>query len=79
RYVGLMASRQRARDDMEALRRKGVPQSFVDSVYTPIGFDIGAVTPEEIALSIMTELVSQKRGKQPPHKLLGEALKPSAP
>jgi xanthine dehydrogenase accessory factor len=72
RYVGLLASRQRARDDLEELRRRGVKEEFVSSVRTPVGADIGAVTPAEIALSVMAEIVAVKYGKSLPRKKLAE-------
>jgi xanthine dehydrogenase accessory factor len=73
RFVGLMASMQRARDDLEELRKKGVQQSFLESLHTPIGVDIGAVSPEEISLSIMADIIATKYGKHLPHKaLIGE-------
>ncbi|MDA4114203.1 MAG: XdhC family protein [Thaumarchaeota archaeon] len=73
RFVGLMASMQRARDDVGELRKMGVPQSFLESLHTPIGVDIGAVSPEEISLSIMADIIATKYGKHLPHKaLIGE-------
>ena len=68
RFVGLLASRQRVREDFEALRRTGAPKDFVDSIHAPVGTDIGAVTPSEIALSIITEVVATKYGKSLPRK-----------
>jgi xanthine dehydrogenase accessory factor len=70
RFVGLMASNQRASDDIEELKKRGVPQQFLDSLHTPIGSDIGAVSPEEIALSIMADVTATKRGKHLPHKMV---------
>jgi xanthine dehydrogenase accessory factor len=71
RYVGLMASRQRAIDDLEELKKRGVDRKFIESVRTPIGVDMGAITPAEIALSIMTEIVATKYGKTMPSRSLG--------
>ncbi len=68
RFVGLLASRQRVRDDFEALRRSNAPKDFVDSIHAPVGADIGAVTPSEIALSIISEIVATKYGKVLPRK-----------
>lgn len=70
RFVGLMASGQRVREDMEALRSKGVTREFVETIHAPIGVDIGAIDPEEIALSIMTDIIATKHGKHLPHKPL---------
>jgi xanthine dehydrogenase accessory factor len=70
RFVGLLASMQRAGEDVAELRKRSVPQSFIESIHSPIGVDIGAVSPEEIALSIMTDVVATKHGKHLPHKAL---------
>jgi xanthine dehydrogenase accessory factor len=68
RFVGLMASVQRTTDDLRELKSRGVSQSFIDSIHVPIGVDIGAVSPEEISLSIMADIVATKHGKRLPHK-----------
>ena len=60
-YVGLMASRKRAAHDFEVLKGKGIPQKFLDSVNTPIGVDIGAITPFEIAISIASQITKKRR------------------
>lgn len=63
RYVGMMASMQRVRDDVAKLREAKVNEKFITALRSPIGTDIGAVTPAEIALSIMSEVVADKYGK----------------
>jgi xanthine dehydrogenase accessory factor len=68
RFVGLLASRQRVKDDLEALRKANVSSSFIDSLHAPAGADIGAITPFEIALSIMADIIGSRRGKHLPHK-----------
>jgi xanthine dehydrogenase accessory factor len=60
-YVGLVASRARGPAVLEALRDGGVPEEQVARVRTPAGLDIGARTHEEIALSILAELVEVRR------------------
>lgn len=72
RYVGIMASRQRAADDLFALRSKGLDDHSVDSIRAPIGLDMGAVGAPEIALSIMAEIVAAKHGRELPHKALAK-------
>jgi len=74
RFVGLLASAQRVNDDKAELRRRGVQQEFLDSIHAPIGVDIGAVSPEEIALSIMSDVVATKHGKHLPHKTVAGEL-----
>lgn len=70
RYVGMMASRQRTMEDLAALRSAGVGEEFVGSLHSPVGLDMGAVTPAEIALSIMSEVVAVKYGRALPSKKL---------
>lgn len=60
-YIGLLASRKRSAHDFEELRKSGVSDEFLKRVRTPIGLDIGAVTPQEIALSIMAEIIRARR------------------
>lgn len=72
RYVGMLGSRQRVREDLAKLREEGVSEEFLASFRAPIGADIGAVTAPEIALSIMSEVVAAKYGKEVPRKALAE-------
>jgi xanthine dehydrogenase accessory factor len=60
-YVGLVASRTRGPAVLETLRASGVPEEQLARVRTPAGLDIGARTHEEIALSILAELVEARR------------------
>lgn len=62
-YVGMLASRQRAVENAAKLRESGVADSFIKSLRCPVGAEIGAETPAEIALSILTEIVAEKYGK----------------
>jgi len=68
KFVGLMGSKKRIADDFGKLIERGVPSSFIESVHAPVGADIGSQTPQEIALSILAEVVAVKRGKHLPHK-----------
>lgn len=70
RYVGLMASGQRVMEDVSKLKENGVDEGFLSSLRAPIGADIGAVSPAEIALAIMTEVVAEKYGKSVSRKPL---------
>lgn len=68
RYVALVASAKRAEEDRARLREMGVSEAFVKSLRSPAGADIGAVTPSEIALSIMAEAVAERYEKKVPPK-----------
>ena len=61
-YIALVASRKRTKIVFETLIGQGVPQEQLESIRAPAGLDIGARTPEEIALSILSQIVLVRRG-----------------
>ncbi|TMB95740.1 MAG: hypothetical protein E6J42_10150, partial [Chloroflexi bacterium] len=61
-FVGMIGSRRRSAAVLQHLREEGVEPSALDRVRTPIGLDIGAETPEEIAVAIMAEIILLRRG-----------------
>ena len=60
-YVGLVASRRRGQGVIGELRGDGVPDELLERIDTPAGLDIGARTPEEIAVSILARIVEVRR------------------
>jgi xanthine dehydrogenase accessory factor len=60
-YLGMIGSRRRVRATFEALVRDGIEPGRLEAVHAPIGLDIGAETPEEIALAIAAEIVATRR------------------
>jgi xanthine dehydrogenase accessory factor len=62
RYIALIASRKRSRLVLDYLRRDGLGEPELDRVMAPSGLDLGARTPEEIALCVMSEIVLVRRG-----------------
>jgi len=63
RYCGLIGSKAKVRRIYDALREEGVSADALAHVHAPIGLDIGAITPQEIAVSILAELIAVKHGK----------------
>jgi xanthine dehydrogenase accessory factor len=61
-YVGLIGSKRRTNIVLDRLRQAGGDERQLQRVRAPIGLDIGAVTPEEVALAIMAEIVAERRG-----------------
>jgi xanthine dehydrogenase accessory factor len=59
-YIGLVASRRRGAAVLEELRSRGIPEDALARLRTPAGLDIGAKTAEEIALSIVAEVVGSR-------------------
>ena len=64
RYLGLIGSRAKVRRIYDLLLAEGMPAECLERVHAPIGFDIGAVTPAEIAISIIAQLVAVRRGAE---------------
>ena len=63
RYVGLIGSKAKVRRIFDALIEEGASPEALKAVHAPIGLDIGAITPQEIAVSILAELIAVKHGK----------------
>lgn len=61
-YMGLIGSKRRTNIVLDRLRQAGAPEEKLRRVRAPIGLDIGAVTPEEVALSIFAEIIAERRG-----------------
>ncbi len=58
RYVGMIGSKRKVIEIFKTLRKEGLPAHLFDRVHAPVGLDIGAVTPEEIAVAITAELIA---------------------
>jgi xanthine dehydrogenase accessory factor len=65
-YIGIIGSKRRWETTREQLQEKGVPDSKIDRVRSPMGLDIEAETPEEIAVSIMAEIIQQRASVKRP-------------
>src|SRR5262245_37732135 len=66
RYLGLIGSRAKVARIFDALVDDQMSPALLKRVHAPIGLDIGAVTPQEIAVSILAELIAVKHGKEHP-------------
>ena len=62
RYIGMIGSKRKVLSVYRALEKEGIALEKFASVHAPVGLDIGALTPEEIAISITAELIAVRRG-----------------
>ena len=63
-YIGAVGSRKTNRERKERLRAAGVPEAQIEKIRGPVGLDIGASTPEEMAIAIIAEIISVRRGRK---------------
>ncbi len=69
RYVGMIGSKRKTITIFKELQQEGIPAKLFERVHAPVGLDIGAITPEEIAVSITAELIARRRNveRELPH------------
>jgi len=67
RYIGMIGSKKKIQTLYQNLMKKGIPEETLNRVYAPIGLDINSETPEEIAVSIVAELIKVRGGPLSPY------------
>lgn len=80
RYIGMIGSRRKAVTVVRELIAEGLRPELFERLHSPVGLDIGATTPEEIAVSVMAELIAVRRHAERalPHMSWFHSKKPSA-
>ena len=68
-YIAFVASRKKFESRVEFLRERGFSDAEISKIKAPAGLDIGATTPDEIAVSIIAEIVQVRRQQLAPQKL----------
>ncbi len=62
RYVAMIGSKRKVIGVIRELEKEGLPRSAFERIHAPMGLDIGAVSPEEIAISVVAEMIAVRRG-----------------
>ena len=73
-YIGMIGSKKKASVQLEAMIQEGFPEDDVRKVHSPIGLSINAVTPEEIAVAIMAEIITTFRDDRNTISIVGALL-----
>jgi xanthine dehydrogenase accessory factor len=66
RYIGMIGSKRKTISIFRELVKEGIPEHLFERVHAPVGLDIGAITPEEIAVAITAELIAARRKVERP-------------
>jgi xanthine dehydrogenase accessory factor len=61
RYVAMIGSRRKVLNVVRELEKEGVPHEALAKIHAPMGLDIGAISPEEIAVSVTAEMIAVRR------------------
>ena len=61
RYIAMIGSKRKVIGVARELEKEGIPRDALSRVFAPMGFDIGAITPEEIAISVVAEMIAARR------------------
>jgi len=64
RYIGMLSSKKTRNDRYKKLERSGFTKENFASIHAPVGLDIGAKTPEEIAIAVLAEIMAFRYGKR---------------
>src|ERR1700726_3631021 len=64
RYIAMIGSKRKVINVVKELEKEGVPRSAFERIFAPMGFEIGAITPEEIAISVVAEMIALRRAPE---------------
>ena len=74
RYIAMIGSRRKVIGVVKELEKEGVPREAFDRVFAPMGLEIGAVTPEEIAVSVVAEMIAFRRAPEQDWRQLSKSI-----
>lgn len=74
RYISMIGSRRKTIAVVKELEKEGVPREAFDRVYAPMGLEIGAVSPEEIAVSVGAEMIAMRRDPEGNWRSLSKSI-----
>ena len=74
RYVSMIGSKRKVIGVVKELEKEGIPRERLEKVYAPMGLEIGAISPEEIAISVAAEMVAVRRNAESDWRALSKSL-----
>lgn len=73
-YIAMIGSKRKVISVIKELEKEGLPSQALERVYAPMGFEIGAVTPEEIAVSVVAEMIAHRRNPDADWRALSKSI-----
>lgn len=74
RYVAMIGSKRKVIAVVKELEKEGLPREAFERVHAPMGLEIGAITPEEIAVSVVAEMIAVRRGATSDWRALSKSI-----
>jgi xanthine dehydrogenase accessory factor len=74
RYIAMIGSKRKVINVVRELEKEGMPASAFERVFAPMGFEIGAVTPEEIAVAVVAEMIAVRRNPESNWKQISKSV-----
>jgi xanthine dehydrogenase accessory factor len=74
RYIAMIGSKRKVISVIKELEKEGIPAATFERVFAPMGFEIGAITPEEIAVSVVAEMIAMRRNPEGGWKQLSKTV-----
>lgn len=74
RYIAMIGSRRKTLGVIRELEKEGIPRHLFEKLNAPMGLDIGAVTPEEISVSVVAEMIAVRRNAEPKWRELSKSI-----
>jgi xanthine dehydrogenase accessory factor len=74
RYIAMIGSKRKVIGVIKELEKEGIGREAFERIYAPMGFDIGAITPEEIAVSVVAEMIALRRNPESDWRRLAKSI-----
>lgn len=74
RYIAMIGSKRKTISVVKELEKEGIPREAFEKIYAPMGLEIGAETPEEIAISVVAEMIAVRRGPKADWRQLSKSI-----
>ena len=74
KYIAMIGSKRKVIGVVKELEKEGIPRDAFGRIFAPMGFDIGAITPEEIAISVVSEMIAARRAPETEWRTLSKSI-----